>query len=134
MQSLLERAVEHNPQLKVAQQEQRIYQARLDAASSQYWPTVDLVASFSRGDSEDLATLSQRTNTYAVGVQVNIPLFTGGYTTANRRATNYKAPNGVTKALCKACSPNCANTTASTAAGVHVFRPYSVPWTRRSAA
>src|SRR5690606_1717113 len=42
-----------------------------------------LVVSVSKADSENLSTLSQRSNTFMAGLQANIPIFTGGYNTAN---------------------------------------------------
>src|SRR5690606_29765752 len=38
----------------------------------------------SDADSENIDVLSQQTNTYVVGVQVSIPIFSGGYNNANR--------------------------------------------------
>src|SRR5690606_7359206 len=35
-------------------------------------------------DSENLSSLSQRTNTWAVGLNASIPIVTGGYNSANR--------------------------------------------------
>lgn len=84
LDELVKLAVGQNREIQAAKQEVAMYQARLDAAVSQYFPTLDLSANFSRGESEDLATLSQRTNTFAVGVHISIPIFTGGYTTANK--------------------------------------------------
>lgn len=81
---LTQRALMQNKEIQTARQEMTIYKARLDAATGQYLPTLDFTASFRRGDSEDLSTRSQRTNTYSFGLNLNIPIFTGGYTTAAR--------------------------------------------------
>jgi len=87
---LVEHATQQNREIQAAYQETAVYQARLDAATSQYFPTLDLTASLSRGESEDLATLSQRSNTFSIGVNVTIPIFTGGYTTANRSQARHQ--------------------------------------------
>lgn len=79
---LLEQGRQHNRSVQLVQKEIAIYQARLEAARSQYFPTVSLGLSLNKANSEDLATLSQRTNTVAVGLNVAIPLFSGGYTRA----------------------------------------------------
>lgn len=82
LEQLLERGRQHNRAIQLVQKELAIYEARLDAARSQYFPTVSLGLSLNKANSEDLATLSQRTNTVAVGINVVIPLFSGGYTRA----------------------------------------------------
>lgn len=80
--SLLEQGLLRNKAIQSAHQEVLIHEARLKAARSQYFPTVSLGISLGKADSEDLATLSQRSNTFAVGINVAIPIFTGGYNTA----------------------------------------------------
>ncbi|TFW10117.1 DUF4440 domain-containing protein [Oxalobacteraceae bacterium OM1] len=45
-------------------------------------PRVDLVAAVSKGKSETLTTLNQDSTTRSLGVQVNIPIYSGGATTA----------------------------------------------------
>lgn len=75
-------ARQQNRELQAAKQQVNIAQARLENARSQYFPSVDLVATAGKGDSEDLTTLSQRTNTFTIGLQLQVPLFAGGYTTA----------------------------------------------------
>ncbi len=79
----LRRAGANNPSVRAAREAVNVAQAELDQAKSEHWPTVSLVASYSNADSENLSTLSQRSNTFVVGIHVAIPIFTGGYTTAN---------------------------------------------------
>ncbi|HWK70790.1 MAG TPA: TolC family outer membrane protein [Burkholderiaceae bacterium] len=79
----LRRASVNNPSARAARETVNVAQAELDQAKSEYWPTVSLVASYSNADSENLSVLSQRSNTFMVGIHVAIPIFTGGYTTAN---------------------------------------------------
>lgn len=90
LESLVETGVLRNRGLQSAQQEVAIYQARLEAARSQYFPTVGLGMTLAKADSEDLSTLSQRTNTFAIGINVVIPIFTGGYTTAATSQARYQ--------------------------------------------
>lgn len=80
----------HNKEVHAAQQQVEMAKARLESARSRYYPALDLVASAGRGDSEDLATLSQRTNTFTVGLQLQIPLFTGGYTRAQSTQARFQ--------------------------------------------
>lgn len=90
LQTLVETGLLRNRALQSAQQEVAIYQARLEAARSQYFPTVGLGITLAKADSEDLSTLSQRTNTFAIGINVVIPIFTGGYTTAATTQARYQ--------------------------------------------
>jgi outer membrane protein TolC len=51
---------------------------------------VDLIASRSKSDSENNVSINNRYDTTAVGVQVTIPLFAGGYVNANVRQAEAK--------------------------------------------
>lgn len=61
--------------------------ARQDVAKagSEHKPTLDLIASRSKSDSENNVSINTRYDTRAVGVQLNVPLFAGGYVSANVR-------------------------------------------------
>lgn len=61
--------------------------ARQDVAKAgaEHKPTLDLIASRSKSDSENNVSINTRYDTRAVGVQLNIPLYAGGYVTANVR-------------------------------------------------
>lgn len=78
----LARARQNNAQVRAAREAVRVADANVDSAASQYFPTVDFVATYNDADSENLSTLSQRSNTVTLGLRMNIPIFTGGYTTA----------------------------------------------------
>lgn len=73
-----------NPAVVVAREQMRIAETELQRATGRYFPSVDLVAAYSKADSENLSSLSQRSNTWTVGLHASIPLFSGGYDTANR--------------------------------------------------
>lgn len=90
LSELQAQAQAHNKEIKSAQQQVAMAQARLESARSRYFPSLDLVATAGRGDSEDIATLSQRTNTFTVGLQLQVPLFTGGYTRALSTQARYQ--------------------------------------------
>ncbi len=79
----LERARANNAEVKSAREAVKVADTEVSRAASRYFPSMDLVASLSKAESENLSTLSQRTNTFLVGISVNIPIFTGGYNTAN---------------------------------------------------
>jgi outer membrane protein/protease secretion system outer membrane protein len=48
-------------------------------------PTVDAIAQWSRSSSENLLSIHSRYDTKAVGVQVQIPIFSGGYVSSQVR-------------------------------------------------
>ncbi|NYT83422.1 TolC family outer membrane protein [Alcaligenaceae bacterium] len=79
----LERARVNNAEVKAAREAVKVADTEVSRAASRYFPSMDLVASLSKAESENLSTLSQRSNTFLVGINVNIPIFTGGYNTAN---------------------------------------------------
>src|SRR5690606_9955687 len=80
----VELARQQNPAVQVARERVRVAETELSRATSSFLPTLDLIASWAKADSENLSSLSQRTNTWAVGLHASIPIFTGGYNSANR--------------------------------------------------
>lgn len=79
----LERGRLNNPETRAAQEAVRVADAEVDQAGSQYLPTLNLMAAYGKTQSDSLSSLDQRSNTFTVGLQLEIPIFTGGYTTAN---------------------------------------------------
>lgn len=73
-----------NPAVQAARERVHIAETELRRATGRYFPSLELVAGYSKADSENLSSLSQRSNTWTVGVNASIPLFSGGYDTANR--------------------------------------------------
>ena len=69
----------------------RVAEAEVSRAASRHAPTLALIASWAKADSENLSSLSQRTNTYAVGLRLNLPLFSGGYDSALHAQTRAQA-------------------------------------------
>src|SRR5690606_15670951 len=82
LEEWLHMALLHNAEVEAARRAVRLAGVEVDVAASQHMPSVDLVASYGKAHSENLSSLSQRSNTFSVGVQVSIPLFAGGYTRA----------------------------------------------------
>ncbi len=87
-------ALEHNPDL----QAQRFL---IEASTQEYnksraghFPRVDLVGGLSKSKSDTLTTLNQDSTSRSIGVQVNIPLYSGGAVNATMR----QASAGVEKA------------------------------------
>lgn len=83
LETWLERARIYNPEVRAAQEAVKVADTEVDQAGSRYLPTLNLVAAYGKTQSDSLSSIDQRTNTFTVGLQLDIPLFTGGYTTAN---------------------------------------------------
>lgn len=80
----LSRARANNPAVQVAQRQVGVAEAELKRATARHLPTLAFVLGYSKADSENLDSLSQRSNTWSAGLNARIPLFTGGYDSANR--------------------------------------------------
>lgn len=85
MPDWLARAERQNPTLKLAEASLRSAEAQARATSAAFSPTVDVVAQLGRerlsGDG-DFGTASSTSRNSAVGVQLAIPLYTGGLRSA----------------------------------------------------
>lgn len=54
-------------------------------AKAGHWPTLDLVVGYTAADSETLSTQNQRNRYSSAGLELNIPLYSGGYVSARAR-------------------------------------------------
>ena len=54
-------------------------------AKSGHWPTLDFVAGYTAGDSQSISELNQRNRYGSIGLEVNIPLYSGGGVSALTR-------------------------------------------------
>lgn len=79
------RGEEVNPELRAARANIESATQELQKAKAGHTPTVDLVAQRSRSQSANDTTIHQLYMTSQVGVQVNIPLFAGGYVDSQER-------------------------------------------------
>ncbi|MBX3608724.1 MAG: TolC family outer membrane protein [Hydrogenophaga sp.] len=84
----LARAEQHNPGLRLAATQVAVAQAKADASGAAFSPTLDAVARLGRerlsGDG-DFGRASQTTRQQAIGVVLNVPLYTGGMRSAQHR-------------------------------------------------
>jgi protease secretion system outer membrane protein len=54
-------------------------------ASAGHWPTLDFIAGYTAGESQSLSELNQRNHYGSIGLEVNIPLYSGGGVSALTR-------------------------------------------------
>ena len=78
-------ALANNPDLKAAAFAIEVAQQDILRARAGHAPRVDLIASYSKGDSESLTTLNQESSNRTVGVQLNMPIYSGGQVSAVTR-------------------------------------------------
>lgn len=86
----LERAQRTGPAVRAADARVRVADTEVTRAVARHTPTADLVIAYIDADSENLDTLSQRSDTFQLGLQVAIPLYSGGYDTANHARTRHE--------------------------------------------
>lgn len=82
LQEWLARAGQNSPDILAAQGKVDIAQQEVAKARAGHYPSLDLVASHSRTSSDTVSTLNQKNKLNAVGVQLSIPLYAGGYSSA----------------------------------------------------
>ena len=75
----IKRGEEVNAELRAMRANIESSKQELEKAKSGHYPTVDLIAQRSRSQSANDTTINQLYLTSMVGVQVNVPLFAGGY-------------------------------------------------------
>lgn len=78
-------ALENNPELKAQMYSIDIARAEVLKARAGHAPRLDFVASYARNDSETINTLEQKSTVRSVGVQLNVPIYSGGSVNAATR-------------------------------------------------
>ena len=79
------RAEKNSPEIKAMQA--RLEAARREVSKSQagHLPTLDAVAQWSNSGSENITRINSRYENKSIGVQLNVPLFSGGYVNSTIR-------------------------------------------------
>jgi outer membrane protein/protease secretion system outer membrane protein len=78
----VDRAEQYSPQLKALRARAEAARQELDKAKAGHYPTLDLVAQWTRSDSENVTNTSSRYSNQSVGLQLNVPIYSGGYSSA----------------------------------------------------
>ena len=77
---LLELASERNPELLAQRETREAAALEVKKAVSDHSPTVDLVAGYSQSNNGQDIAIGQRLTTTSIGIQISLPLYTGGQT------------------------------------------------------
>lgn len=82
----LERAEKNSPQLQILLAQQEIARQEIDKARSGHFPTVDAIAQWTRSESENVTNVNSRYTNASIGVQLSIPIYSGGYVNSTMRS------------------------------------------------
>jgi protease secretion system outer membrane protein len=78
IETWLTQAEEQNPEMRAMRSNIEVAEREVDKGRAAHLPTLDLVASRSKSDSENNNTIGNLYWTSSVGLQLNIPLYSGG--------------------------------------------------------
>ncbi len=78
-------AIDNNPDLKAAALAIEVARLEVQRNRSQHAPRIDLVATYAKNDAETVNTYTQNSVNRSIGVQVNVPLYSGGQISAQTR-------------------------------------------------
>lgn len=79
------RAHSASTEIKALQAQKVAAQAEIDKAKAGHLPTVDAVAQLSRTESDTVTSVNSRYYNKSIGVQLNVPLYAGGYVSSTVR-------------------------------------------------
>lgn len=82
-------ALERNAQIRTASQDLRVNALEVQRAFSGHLPTVTLTGSLRKTEGESISTRTQESSTRAIGVSVQVPIFSGGSTQAGVRQAQH---------------------------------------------
>lgn len=77
-----EQALQHSPDIQAAQMNVRIAEQEHKKARAANYPSLDLVASKDRSSASSVSTINQRITQNVIGVELSVPLFNGGFNSA----------------------------------------------------
>jgi len=83
-------ALSGNPLLIAARQELQIAKREIEIQRAVRYPTIDLVAGKNYSESENNYSIGYSYDTYSVSIQLSMPMYTGGYTSASIRQAQAK--------------------------------------------
>jgi TolC family type I secretion outer membrane protein len=79
------RAEQNSPQIQSLKSRIEIARQEVNKAKSGHYPTLDAIAQWSQSESENVTNTSSRYTNNSLGLQLNIPIFSGGYVNASIR-------------------------------------------------
>lgn len=83
----IERAEAHSPEIHSLKAQLEAAGLEVEKARSGHYPTLDAIAQWSRSESENVTSVNTTYTNRSVGLQLTIPLFSGGHTSSVVRQT-----------------------------------------------
>ncbi|MBM7062099.1 TolC family outer membrane protein [Pseudomonas sp. UL073] len=88
LQDWLVKAQSDSPLIHARRYTHDLAEEEVNRAKAGHWPTLDFVAGYTAGESETISTLDQRNRYGSIGLEVNVPIYSGGSVSAlSRQAT-----------------------------------------------
>lgn len=85
LESWVERAERNSPEIRSLQAQAEAARQEIDKARAGHLPTLDAVAQWSRTVSDNVNSVNSRYENKSIGLQLNVPLYAGGYVTSQMR-------------------------------------------------
>jgi outer membrane protein, protease secretion system len=85
LEDWVERAELSSPEIRSLQAQREASRADIDKAKAGHLPTLDAVAQWSVARSDTVTSINSRYDTRSIGLQLNVPIFSGGYTSSQVR-------------------------------------------------
>lgn len=85
VQEWIERAEHHSAELQALRAQLEVATQEIEKAQSAHLPTLDAVAQWSRTSSDSVTSVNSRYDNKTIGLQLNVPLYAGGYVTSTVR-------------------------------------------------
>ena len=85
VEAWIERAEQSSPEMKALRAQLEAAQQEIDKAQAGHKPTLDAVAQWSRSSSDSVTSVNSRYDNKTIGLQLNVPLYSGGYVSSTVR-------------------------------------------------
>jgi len=85
LEAWVEQAEANSPELQSLAAQVEAARYEVDKAQAGHYPTLDAVAQWSRNDSDTITSIKTRYTNRSIGLQLNIPLYAGGYVSSTVR-------------------------------------------------
>lgn len=84
-QNWITRAEEHSPELESLRAQLEAAQQEIEKAKAGHRPTLDAVAQWAKTNSDSVTSVNSRYNNKSIGLQLSVPLYSGGYVSSTVR-------------------------------------------------
>lgn len=85
VQNWITRAEEHSPELESLRAQLEAAQQEIEKAKAGHRPTLDAVAQWAKTNSDSVTSVNSRYNNKSIGLQLSVPLYSGGYVSSTVR-------------------------------------------------